>query len=215
MQEYGLEDVFLALTAIKDMAARGNGGKGWSPEEFRARMGLKEGQFLTLRDKRMNGPSYDPSQPKDYSGCYDASHCRWGSFSPDDPLTINLDLQALRLYRGAGQRGNPIDHLMVTLVHELAHRWDFAAGNSKSKELWGATHCTVYGAEYECGAAGVPSAYARRALRDPTYQGDRAKEYWAESVAAYVYPNAGQYAGYARTFNENYSSYRYARDSFK
>jgi RHS repeat-associated protein len=198
--EWTLEDVFLVLTAIKDMAAAGN----WSPEDFKREMGLKGSDKITLLNEDLNSGNH--------SGCRNINTACTRGQTTLDGRTIKIDLKAAREYRKY-TRDDPVDGLKRTMVHELAHVWHIASGSTgpvswaASDELWN----NVSGQSDS--VAGVPSQYAKDARNGLV--GVPPAEYFAEAVAAYVYPTSKKFTSYSgNTYGAGTTAYDYVAAKF-
>lgn len=139
----------------------------WDVDRFKAAMGLSSGSVIDIARERSSGEYLVVTD--DY----------W-----DRPTKITF-------YNGTFS--NP-DGATWVVVHELAHVWDAAQNGSISSGLQERTGSTGFVRRKNDGTcAWGPLCYTAKGTTASGYGGADAREDWAESVAATVYPTNGRY----------------------
>lgn len=209
MADWQLGDLWLIVTSIKDMMGAG----GWDSTDFKAAMGIQGDAMITLKNRDLQGIHLGPINTSGIAG-----ETHWDTES--DGWAITLDMEYIRSLRrpDAG-----VDYLKVAMVHELAHVWD-------ASQTWAGGNCFACGGALSRGLASEVAGLSDATAGRPSdygiipRPGDRNQnipwEYWAESVAAYVYPDANTGRQNYREqrergqWNESTKAFQYVRDKF-
>jgi RHS repeat-associated protein len=107
-----LQFVIDAIIAMMNAPAK-HGGTAWSIAQFKKAMGIDTQGMIKLA---LVDSTSDPNGP--FSGHTELDGSR-----------IEIDINQIRNFRST-HRGEKVDYLSVTMVHELAHVWDYRSGMS-------------------------------------------------------------------------------------
>jgi RHS repeat-associated protein len=181
---FSLPDLNTIITAILDLM----NATGWRLADFKAAMGIKSNTGEILLENR-----------EIQSGQLFSGLTSW------DGNRVIIDITRINLSR------NAYAELKVTMVHELAHVWDFRSGGVDPNN-------SQAGGSLTRGMKPIKLIGDELRVSSYGFVDTNPKEVWAEAVAAYVYPTAPQFIGAKNRWPIDPSSgkenmlWRYVRD---